>query len=297
MTAITEAHRPIEKGGIRTRPAVTRGFGQSSIEMTAAEALAFEDRGSLPAGTRVNIPHLASDTEEQRREAAVTLRAQGLTPVVHVAARRLRGRRELRAFLTDLHEQNLSQHLFVVGGDPARPAGPYEAALSVIHTENLGLYGVECVGVAAYPEGHAKIASADLWAALQWKIDAIRSQGLRAEIITQVSFDPHAVLGWIEELRARGFDDMVRIGLVCDADHDRAVSFAQRLGIRSALALGGPGPSRSATRKLTEGGFADQVREGYSSSVHGAVAQHHFTLGSGERTLVLLRAIQFDPIP
>ena len=102
-----------------------------------------EAKDSIPAGTKINVTFLGNEDLEMRVAAAKTVRELGFIPVPHISARRLSSRRQLEEFLSRLQDVGATESVFVVGGDPATPEGPYEDSFDVIHTGLLQDYGVQ----------------------------------------------------------------------------------------------------------------------------------------------------------
>jgi methylenetetrahydrofolate reductase (NADPH) len=151
--------------------------------------------------------------------------------VPHISARRLSSRAQLEEFLDRLRDVGATEHVFVVGGDPATPEGPYEDSYDVIRTGLLMDYGVKEVSIAGYPEGHPDISDEVLWRALEEKSLSLKQQGLDATILTQFAFDTDPVLTWVEAVRAKGIDSTIRIGTPGPAGIKRLLGFARRFGI------------------------------------------------------------------
>jgi methylenetetrahydrofolate reductase (NADPH) len=179
----------------------------------------------------------------------------------------------------------------VVGGDPETPEGPYADSLSVIRTGVLQQHGVRGVGVSGYPEGHPGIDDATLWSALTDKAAAIREQGLEPEIITQFGFDKDPVLEWLAEVRRRGVDAPVRIGVPGPAGVKRLLGYARRFGVGTSAGivqkygfsltnlLGTAGPDR----------FLRDLAAGHDPAVHGQVLLHFYTFGGLRATAEWVR--------
>src|SRR5699024_5277806 len=129
-------------------------------------------------------------------------------------------------FLGRLQEINASEKVFVVGGDPSSPEGPFVDSLSLIRTGLLSEYGVKEVSIAGYPEGHPDISSAVLWQHLEDKVHAVEEQGLASVIITQFGFDVSAVVAWVRAVRERGIESEIRIGTPGPAGVKRLMAFA-----------------------------------------------------------------------
>ncbi|WP_146116739.1 methylenetetrahydrofolate reductase [Microbacterium sp. MYb64] len=190
-----------------------------------------EARDTIPAGTKINVTFLGNEDLEMRVAAAKAVRDLGFVPVPHISARRLRSRAQLEEFLGRLQEVGATDHVFVVGGDPATPDGPYASAFDVIYTGLLLDYGVREVSIAGYPEGHPDIADDELWRHLENKSAVLAEQGLDAVILSQFAFDTDPVLAWIDQVRARGIASEIRVGTPGPAGVKRLLGFARRFGI------------------------------------------------------------------
>ncbi len=268
-----------------------------SLEMTGKDVPALEEAAAVvPAGTRINVTFLGNEDLTVRVAAARAVREHGFVPVPHLSARRLRSQAELEEFLAALAEVGAAEHVFVVGGDPETPEGPYEDSLSVIRTGVLQRHGVRGVGVSGYPEGHPGIDDATLWSALTDKTAAIREQGLEPEIITQFGFDKDPVLEWLAEVRRRGVDAPVRIGVPGPAGVKRLLGYARRFGVGTSAGivqkygfsltnlLGTAGPDR----------FLRDLAAGHDPAVHGQVLLHFYTFGGLRATAEWVREFAAD---
>ncbi|SDG56740.1 methylenetetrahydrofolate reductase (NADPH) [Microbacterium pygmaeum] len=203
-----------------------------SLEMTGKDVPALmEAKDSIPAGTRINVTFLGNEDLEMRVSAAKAVREMGFIPVPHISARRLSSRQQLEEFLSRLQDVGATDSVFVVGGDPATPEGPYEGAFDVIHTGLLLDYGVKDVSIAGYPEGHPDIADDVLWRSLDEKVHSLAQQKLHTTVLTQFAFDTDPVVAWIDEVRGRGIHGTIRIGTPGPAGIKRLLGFARRFGI------------------------------------------------------------------
>lgn len=213
LTAMPDGGAPRPNGGESPR-AGTSLLDDFSLEMTGKDVAKLEEaRDGIPQGTRINITFLAGEDLAVRLAAARAVKRLGFVPVPHISARRLPSQVHLEEFLAGLAADGTAENVFVVGGDPARPEGPYEDALSVIRTGLLQKYGARHIGISGYPEGHPAIADRTLWSALTDKTAALGTERLGGDVITQFGFDVDPVLGWLEAARARGVHLPVRIGV------------------------------------------------------------------------------------
>lgn len=264
-----------------------------SVEMTGKDVVALEEAvAEIPHGTRINVTYLGNEDLPMRLRAATAAKNAGFVPVPHISARRLESEAQLREFLTALSVAGLSDQVFVVGGDPTIPQGPYASSLDVIRTGILPEYGVRHVSISGYPEGHPEIPDEILWPALVDKAQALAAQGIEGSVITQFGFDTHPALDWLEQLRARGVELPVRLGVPGPAGIKRLISYARRFGVNSSAGiakkygfsltnlLGTAGPDRFILD------FASQ----WDPSQHGEVKLHFYTFGGLKATAEWIRS-------
>ncbi|MEU9478781.1 methylenetetrahydrofolate reductase [Streptomyces sp. NPDC048191] len=253
-----------------------------SLEMTGKDVSRLEEaQGSIPPGTRINITFLAGEDLGMRLTAARAVKRLGFVPVPHISARRLPSRAALEEFLSGLAEDGTAENVFVVGGDPARPEGPYEDALTVLRTGLLQRHGVRHIGISGYPEGHPAITDGTLWSALIDKAAAIGAHRLGGDVITQFGFDVDPVLSWLEAARSRGVHLPVRIGVPGPAGVRRLLGHATRFGVATSASvarkygfsltnlMGTTGPDR----------FLHALARRYDPERHGVVKVHFYTFG------------------
>ncbi|MCY1139221.1 methylenetetrahydrofolate reductase [Actinoplanes sp. Pm04-4] len=261
-----------------------------SLEMTGKDVAELSAaRELLPAGARVNITFLGGEDVRLRLAAAAAVKAYGLTPVPHISARRLSSRRELADFLEALRLVRVAaDNVFVAGGDPDQPQGPFADSRSVIDSGLLEDHGVRRVSIAGYPEGHPGIPGDVLWPTLTGKLAALDSRGLAAEVITQFGFDADPVLDWIAAVRERGFDVPIRVGVPGPAGVRRLLRFATRFGVGTSAGLA----QRYGADLLATAGpdaFLRALATDYHPDRHGRVKLHFYTFGGLRATTEWIR--------
>ncbi len=207
-------------------------FSLEATRPSAAEIAALAD--VLPRGTPVYFSAVPTLTPQELVAGAVLLRKGGLEPVVHIAARRIHAAADLQDLLTRLHAEADVRRLLVIGGD-VDTAGAFPDALAVIQKGHLREAGIAEIGIAGYPEGHARIAADRLEAALDQKIAAARAAGLRVHIVSQFSFSPDAVVLWLKRLRACGIALPVKVGMAGPTSLTALMRYAKRCGVSASL--------------------------------------------------------------
>ncbi|MDE2219472.1 MAG: methylenetetrahydrofolate reductase [Gammaproteobacteria bacterium] len=184
---------PLPQGSVAQ--AATELLASGSLETSPDRAGdAHELAALLPAGTRVYVTHLPRHALAQSHAALKALRAAGLEPVAHIAARRLASRDELASFLERAAGEAGLSKVLALGGDEPRSLGPYADAAGMLREELFVRHGIREVGLAGYPEGHPRIPRAQMEQALAQKLAIAADRGLGAYVVTQFSFAPGRVV-------------------------------------------------------------------------------------------------------
>lgn len=185
----------------------------------------------LPAATDVYVTCLPGTPCNHILGIARRLRAIGLNPVPHIAARRLVNAAMAAEFFARLHDEAGVTRAMLIAGDSQAAVGPFTSSLALLETGLLQRHGIFSVGIAGYPEGHAKIPAQTLRQALERKIAYARSHGIEPYIVSQFCFDGNVILDWLRCLRVDGVTVPVRIGLAGPAPIGTLHSYATRCGI------------------------------------------------------------------
>jgi methylenetetrahydrofolate reductase (NADPH) len=269
-----------------------RLFDDFSVEMTGQDIDELHRvTPLLPAGTRVNVTYLGAEEMTTRVRAAAAVREFGLVPIPHISARRLSSTAQLEGFLGALADAGATEHVFAVGGDPAVPEGPYPDALAVISSGVLQRFGVTEIDIAGYPEGHPDIPADVLWGAIADKSRALKEARAAGSILTQFAFDSGAVLDWIAELRRRGIELPVRVGVPGPAGVKRLLTYAKRFGVGSSAGVARK-YGLSLTNLMSTTGpdkFVRMLASGLDPAVHGEVKLHFYTFGGLTATAEWIR--------
>ena len=189
----------------------------------------------LPQGTPVFVNHLPKHTLDQSLDAIVALRTAGLEPVPHIAARRIKSRSEVVAFLKRAAREAGVKKVLLIGGDMPDIHGPYGDGLSVLADNVLTDASVREVALPSYPEGHPVLATPLLETALAAKIAAARKQGLGVSIVSQFSFHPARIIEHIAALDRAYPEVPVYIGLAGPTSPTALIRYAHRCGVSASL--------------------------------------------------------------
>lgn len=255
-----------------------RTFSIEATRPNASEIAALAEL--MPGGTPVYFSAVPTITPQELIAAAALLRKSGLEPVVHIAARRIRAATDLQNLLAGLRGEADVRRLLVIGGD-VDIAGPYPDALAVIQKGRLRESGIEEIGIGAYPEGHSRIPAGRLEAALDEKIAAAAAHGLGVHIVSQFSFSPESILGWLKKLRACGITKPVKVGMAGPTSMPALLRYARRCGVNASLR----GLMSGAAAGLIGNVGPDRIVEKLAlASDLGDAAPHYFSFGGAVET-------------
>lgn len=253
--------------------ALVARFSIETATKNVAEIEAY--RSLVPPGTDVFVAWIPGTPYHHVVSIARHLRAAGLNPVPHIAARRLPDEAAARDVFARLAgEAGVTRALLIAGDGPA-PAGPYDSSVALLESGLLEAHGIRSVGVAGYPEGHRTIAESALRAALDRKTAYAAAHGLELFVVLQFCFDGRVVLDWLAALRARGVTLPVRVGVAGPATVRTLLAYGVRCGIGNSLrALGTQ--AISLTRIVAQHGPEKMVRQLAAGGAGGDIAGLHF---------------------
>lgn len=157
-------------------------------------------------------------------DLAELLAGHGYHAVPHLAARMISGRSELTEIVDRLTGLGV-EGIFVPAGDATPPAGDYDAALGLL--EDLAGLGSPFarVGIAGYPEPHPSISDDVLIQAMYDKIPHA------TELVSNMCFDPKVLSSWVHQIRSRGVDLPLLVGMPGPVQRTKLLSMATKIGV------------------------------------------------------------------
>lgn len=268
------------------RPPVNMVDGYS-LEMTAKDADAL--RIAAPAiapETPVAVTFLPGEDFAARIAATKLVRSLGFEPMPHFSARRITSTEAFEAYLAAAVAEADVRRCFVIAGDPSEPEGPFFDSSALIASGAFERAGIQAIGIGGHPEGHPNMTPDQCWSVLLDKCAQIEGRGMAPLIVTQFVFDADPVLAWLTELRARGIDAPVRIGVPGPAGIKTLMRFAARCGVgASTSVLAKYGISLS---KLIGSAGPDRLVRTFEQCLgaeHGRVRLHFYPFGGLEKTV------------
>ena len=194
----------------------------------------------IPRDRKLTITCSPTKGVDATLELIESLRADEFEVVPHIAARGVRDAVHLREICGRLEEAGVDD-VFVIGGDDARPAGPYADALDLMEAmDELGFHP-EQLGVGAYPEGNPHASDAELVEILRGK------RRLATYMVSQLCFDPSKIREWLETIRAAGITLPLYVGVPGVVNRRKLIEISLRLGVGDSLRFLGSQARNMAT--------------------------------------------------
>ena len=285
---------PASATDLALQPRVAELLAAGSLEILPRELHRAAEVGAiLPKDTCVYIPSLPGLPLSRTLEAVAAIRGAGLDPVPHVSARRILDRGEFKDFLERSVRQYGVHRVLLIGGDEPKPKGPYRDSVQLLEEGVLAGAGIREFGVAGYPEGHPRIAAADLSSAFQKKVELAREQGIGLYVVTQFSFSPARVVEFCSLLARSAPAVSVYVGLAGPTDPVALARYAQRCGVSvslRALRSLGTGIAKLVTHTDPGEQLLAVARYSASRAPSNVAGMHLFSFGGVLRTAAWMRA-------
>jgi len=207
----------------RTASTLARLLEHSRYEVLPTAATEDKILQHLPRERTITVTASPGKGLEATLDLAERLAGHGYDVVPHLAARMVTGRSELAEIAERLVGKNITG-IFVPGGD-AEPAGDYHDALSLL--EDLGRIGnpFAHVGITGYPESHPSIHD-DLTVQAMWD-----KRHHATHIVSNLTFDPALIRGWLQRLRARGVTMPLLLGIPGPVERTKLLGMATKIGV------------------------------------------------------------------
>ncbi|WP_247004145.1 methylenetetrahydrofolate reductase [Halosolutus gelatinilyticus] len=196
------------------------------------ELMPFESFGDqiehLPNDATVTITASPQLELEATIEWAEKAAERGFEVVPHVSARYVRNRDHLTEISERLRSVGITD-IFVPGGDREEPIGEFESAYDLLIALKDIEYEFDDIGITGYPEGHEFLSDETLAESMKKKAP------YATYITTQLCYDPHTILDWIGEVRDRGAELPVEVGIPGVMKYQKLVNISQKVGVGDSV--------------------------------------------------------------
>ncbi|MGY1683685.1 methylenetetrahydrofolate reductase [Geodermatophilus sp. SYSU D01176] len=265
----------------RSRGALERALRDASYEVLPLRGAEDSVVEHVPRTVPLTVTVTEAKGLTPTIELAERLSGHGYAATPHLAARLVQDRAQLADIVARLRAAGVNG-VFVVGGDAAEPAGRFPDALSLLEELETVAHHFEDVGIGGYPEGHGHISPELIERALE------RKAPHATHVITQLCFHPSTTTSWAQQVRLRGVDLPVRIGLPGAVTRQKLVRISAGLGLGQSARFLSKQHSMFWRFFLPHGYRPDRLMEGFAPSLgrpeHNLRGFHFFTFNEVART-------------
>lgn len=198
-------------------------LGQPRFEVLPLPGIVDAVLEHLPSDATVTVTASPRQGIDATIRTAVSLALQGMSVVPHLSARLIPDEAALEAVLDTLTTSGVTE-VFVIGGDAAEPVGEYTSALDILPTMAQMGHGLR-IGIAGYPEPHPLIDD-DVLIQSMWD-----KRRYASYIVSQMCFDARTLLIWVHDLRRRGVDLPVLVGVPGPITVSRLARIVAKVGV------------------------------------------------------------------
>jgi methylenetetrahydrofolate reductase (NADPH) len=210
----------------------------ASIEVAPKQAIESADLpGLFPAGSRVYITDIGTDTTDTLVAAARRITNLGYTAVPHFASRRLSTKGALEERIKRTVGEAGVKDVLIIGGGLDKQAGEFGSTMQVLETGFFDQNGILDIAVAGHPEGSPDFSEAVALEALKLKQAFAERTGARVRIVTQFGFDAKKFIAWADGLKAAGVDLPVHLGVAGPAKITTLIKYAAMCGVGNSISF------------------------------------------------------------
>jgi methylenetetrahydrofolate reductase (NADPH) len=203
--------------------ALVEALAQPRFELIPMEG-AIERAALLPKGAKVTVTCSPTRGIESTLLLGEKLLERGFRIVPHIAARLVADRAHLDEIVRRLDDLGVRE-IFVIGGDAKKPVGPFSSAVELLSAMADSGHDFEHVGIGVYPEAHPNIDDETLRQTL------LDKRPFATYIVSQMCFDPDAILNWVADIRRRGIGLPVYIGLPGVVERKKLLQISLKIGV------------------------------------------------------------------
>lgn len=211
-----------------------------SIEVTPRAALKIDNFADvLPKGTRVYVAHIEGTPIDEMVSTAKKIYDDGFVVMPHFPARIIKNSNILSEWIKRYsNEANVDQALLIAGGANA-PYGDFNSSIQLIETGLFDKHGFKRIHVAGHPEGNKDIdpdgSQKNVSEALSWKNKFSNRTNAHVALATQFCFESGPVIKWANEIKEKGIDIPVHIGIAGPAKLQTLIKYSIECGVGASI--------------------------------------------------------------
>ena len=213
-----------------------------SIEVTPRAVAKIENLSELiPSGTLVYIAHIEGTPIEEMVKTAKKINEQGYATMPHFPARIIKDKKTLKDWISKYQNEANVKGALLLGGGINKPYGEYDSSIQLIESELFDLAGFEKLYIAGHPEGNKDIdpdgSTKNIDQALLWKNEYKNRTDADMAITTQFCFDSKTVINWANDIKNKGVDIPIHIGIAGPAKLQTLLRYSIECGVGASIKI------------------------------------------------------------
>jgi methylenetetrahydrofolate reductase (NADPH) len=207
-----------------TRDSLRQAFEELSYEVIPFKKTEQSVLQHVPRTVRLTVTASPAKGQDATLDLSVSLVGHGYRVVPHLSAQMIHDRAHLADLVARCREAGITD-VFVVGGDPSDEPTEFRHAHDLLVALHELDPGFTDIGIGGHPEGHPVASKEMLFQALKDKAP------FATHIMNQIVFDPAVILNWSRELKKRGIDLPVHVGVPGAVHRQKLLRLSGKLGI------------------------------------------------------------------
>ena len=217
-------------------------LNEFSIEVTPRAVAKIENLSDLiPSGTLIYIAHIEGTPIDEMVKTARKINDQGYTTMPHFPARIIKDKNTLKDWISKYQNEANVYNALLLGGGVNKPYGEYDSSIQLIESELFDLAGFKKLYIAGHPEGNKDIdpdgSTKNVDEALSWKNKFKDRTDADMAITTQFCFDSKTVINWANDIKDKGIDIPVHIGIAGPAKLQTLLKYSLECGVGASIKI------------------------------------------------------------
>ena len=265
---------------------ITALLRRSRFEVLPLEGVEDEVLTHLDRGLTITVTASAGKGLEPTLALSERLVQAGYVVVPHLSARLVRDRAHLNELLDRVLAAGI-RALFVPAGDAAEPAGDFPGAAELLEAMGPRRAEFDQIAITGYPESHHLISDEETIRAMFAKAP------MATHIVSQICFHADTIAWWIGEVRGRGTDLPMFIGMPGPVSRARLARITMQIGLGESarfLRHHGNWISRLVARRFQPDSLLSDLVPVVTDDAAGVAGFHLYTFNEVARTARWWRA-------
>ena len=213
-----------------------------SIEVTPRAIAKIENLSELiPSGTLFYIAHIEGTPIEDMVQTAKRINEQGYPAMPHFPARIIKNKDTLKDWISRYQSEANVENALLLAGGANKPYGDYDSSMHLIESELFDLAGFKKLHIAGHPEGNKDIdpdgSTSNVNKALSWKNEFRNRTDADMAITTQFCFDSKTVINWANDIKNKGINIPIHIGIAGPAKLQTLLRYSIECGVGASIKI------------------------------------------------------------